>query len=633
MAAIRQPSLASSAKYASEQPIQNGLYQASLKWLFTLICLIIPLLYWPPAYDASAIPREMLIAISAGIGLIIFSIYELRQTNHVLWHPIFIPMLILLAWGCSSYIWSMDRPSSVLSIIQFGSLILLSLFATRLTFATLVDYIFPAALIAATLAGIIGIGQHFNFNPLLLRQSAPPASTFLNVNYAANYFDLITPISFAFLLIQRRAYNPTALLAVSAFTASLGFQIVSQSRGTWLGIIVALIALIVINMQNPDFRKLFMQAIRLHHRTLIISLAIIIALAISDFHVGSHSKIEKILSMTPDVSTHIRLYAYQNALIGFMSHPWLGVGYGAFISGFSPYVDAIHPITAINQNNVLQYLHSDPLQMFFELGLVGGLLSLIIYVLVVAMAWQIIRSKAHTSLRLIGLGLMLALLASGAHACVDFPLRLPTSAFYFWIWSGITIGLYSSIYPQNIIRLPSKLLLPIGGVAGLAIIVFASQLYSAYLKTNREIRSAMIYAIEGNCKKVYSLTDHAMNNFSLDYFTRFWYAKVYTYCNAAPDAKLRAMNRILALTPNMPLAHLTRARLELASGKLESAATDFNAYRKLLPHRPEGYVGLAKITLDLHHKSQTRYWLELAAKHSPNNPEVKQLVKQLNIIK
>ena len=101
-----------------------------------------------------------------------------------------------------------------------------------------------------------------------------------------------------------------------------------------------------------------------------------------------------------------------------------------------------------------------------------------------------------------------------------------------------------------------------------------------------------------------------MNDFGLDHLTRFWYAKVYTYCDATSNEKLRAMNRILALDPNMPLPYLTRGQIRLDNGDLEGAASDFNAYRKLLPHRPEGYTGLGQVSIHLNNEQQARYWLD-----------------------
>jgi len=580
-----------------------------LKYLFCLICLVIPLLYWPPAYNAAGIPREMLIATCAGLGLMLFAVGYYRMEFPLHWHPVLVLILVLMAWAAASYFWSVDRGSSQLAITQITSLTVLALLATRLSFEEVKSYIFPVTLIAAALAGLIGIGQHFGFNPLGFRQGFPPSSTFLNVNYAANYFDLITPIALAMLLLQTRSTQPMALLAGAALIASLGFQIVCQSRGTWLGLVVAILALSFLILRDRKFRSTFFAAVRRHHRILLLVLVVVIALGFSPTRVGHTGKLDTVFSSTPDASTHLRLQYYQNAMVGFADRPWRGVGYGAFIMGFSPYVDAIQPIEIVNQNQIVQFLHSDPLQMLFELGLPGGLLSLAVYLLIIGMAWQIVRSDAATPQRLLGLGLLLALLASGAHACVDFPLRLPTSAFFFWLWSGLVIGLHLQVYPGKTIKFSRVSLIAVG-LIGLTFSAYAGYVYRGYLHANRDVRAAMLLATKNDCKSVYRLTDQAMNNFGLDHLTRFWYAKVYTYCDAPTSIKLQAMNRILALDPNMALPYLTRGQIRLNQGELGGAADDFNTFRKLLPHRPEGYIGLGDVAMHLHDKKQARFWLE-----------------------
>lgn len=601
--------------------------------LFALICLVIPLLYWPPAFDAAGLPREMLLAVCAGLGLFFSSFGFIQNSASHRWHLTMLLMLALLAWAGASYFWSVDKGSSLLGIMQFSSLIFLALVATQISYTDIMDYILPMALIAATLAGLIGIAQYFGFRPLDLRQLASPASTFVNVNYAANYFDLITPVALAALLIQDRQTTRLALLAATAFTASLGFQVISQCRGSWLGLVVIVISTILLCLLRPDFKSLLINAIRRHRWALIVSLLVVIGIvvigtAFTKPSVSSHDKLETITSLTPDMSIKLRLDFYQNALVGFFNHPWKGVGYGAFIMGFSPYIDAVHPITIVNQNSIIGDLHSDPLQMFFELGVPGGLLSLSLYLMVIFLAWRIIRSSAPSSQRLLGFGLMLALLACGAHAWVDFPLHLPTSAFFFWFWSGLVIGLYLTIYPVKSIKFSRFTAIAIG-FAGLAFTAYATYLYAGYLHANRDVRTAMVHAIHNDCPAVFKLTDRAMNNFGLDHLTRFWYAKVYTYCEAPVQTKLRAMNRILALDPNMPLPYLTRAQLELKKGELESAASDFNTYRKLLSHEPQGYIGLAQIASQLNQKSQVHYWLNQAYLHVSNKQQLKLLVEQL----
>jgi len=605
----------------------------SLHWLNTLFCLLalcMPLVYWPFAFDAAGVPRQALLALGAGTGILLFAVQAFRTGKPIAWHPLQFLILLFLFWAIASLYWSVDRGSSLLSITQLVSLILLVMLATQLSSEMIQRYLLPVALISASLAALIGIAQHLGFNPLSLRQAEPPASTFLNRNYAANYLDLLVPVALVILLSQPRPTRPLALLGAITFATGMGFLIVSHSRGSWLGLLVAAIALTVTCTVRPDLRKLLLDAGRRHRYALVISLLVMVSLSFTSSQVLSERslerKVETITSFTPDHSIQTRLDTYLNTAAGFIDHPLLGIGYGAFASGFSPYVAAVRPVQIVNQNYIMPYAHSDPLQMFFELGLPGGLLSIVIYLLVILMAWKIAISTASTSLRLTGLGLMLALLASGAHAMVDFPLHLPTSAFFFWLWTGLVIGLYIQTRSNRQEKV-SRTIWVVAGICGLLFTLHSANLYYKYLRANGDILTAKLYALNHDCEGTLNASERAMKEFGIDHLSRFWYVKAYSYCSESSNDQLRAMDRALAYDPNMALAHLTRARIQLVDNYLVGAARDYNQYRKLLPHKPEGYSGIGLIAIRLKNWEQARYWFKEAMARAPKDKELQRLYK------
>ncbi|MDY6978780.1 MAG: O-antigen ligase family protein, partial [Pseudomonadota bacterium] len=333
-------------------------------------------------------------------------------------------------------------------------------------------------------------------------------------------------------------------------------------------------------------------------------------------------------SMTPDRSTGIRLDMYLNASAGIIDNPLLGVGYGAFASGFLPYVAAINPVEVVDQNSVMAYLHSDPLQMFFELGIPGGVLSILIYLVFLVLAWRVIRLTSSPTIRLTAIGLLLAMLASGVHAWVDFPLRLPTSAFFFWLWGGLIVALYLAQIPHRRLAVFAPLAASTG-IAALAFTLYSAQVYSAYWKANQDVYTAQLAALDQDCDKTLEATDRAMDGFGQDHFTRFWYVKAYTYCDAPAGKKREAMERALRQDKNIPLAYLTRARLDLAGGNLLSASEDFHRYLTLLPHQPHGYTGLGIITIRLNKLEQAQYWIQEALKRAPDDAELQRLDREL----
>ncbi|MDY6981414.1 MAG: O-antigen ligase family protein, partial [Pseudomonadota bacterium] len=241
----------------------------------------------------------------------------------------------LLIWSALSLFWSQDPGSSRLALMQFGALMVLFLIASQLPEQLLRRYLIPAALLAAALVALVGICQHFGWNPLPVRQSSPPASTFLNKNYAANYLDLLVPVALLTLLAESRPTGWRALLGAMAFALGLGFLFISQTRGSWLGLFVACIALIVIYLSDSQTKALLIQSARRHRYTLLLALVFAIGLSFTESQVRpDREDLATLVSMTPDRSTGIRLDMYLNASAGIIDNPLLGVGYGAFASGF-----------------------------------------------------------------------------------------------------------------------------------------------------------------------------------------------------------------------------------------------------------------------------------------------------------
>lgn len=607
----------------------SNLYTTNfLKYLFSFICLVIPLLYWPAAFDAAGIPREGLIALSAGVALILFGLTQ-KTAQPISWHPVQLSILALLVWAAISYTWSVDRSSSILSLTQLTALIILYFAASRLSVKSIFEYIIPITLLAASIAALFAIGQNFGFNPLLFRMSSSsPSSTFINPNYASNFFDLMTPVALFFLLLQKPNRLEQKILACVALTTTLSCLVICHSRGSWLGLFIWATILIIFLVSKKNIRQMLIQPIKSNSIYLSIALTCTLIISILPSQTTSSEKINSLLSMSADASVETRIHAYENSLAGIIQNPLTGVGYGAFIMGFSPIVASYQPINFITKNQTLRYLHSDPLQIFFELGIPGGVLSLFIFFLVITMASRIVKSDKDPRIRIFVLGLLLALIASGSHSIFDFPLHLPTSAFFFWLWAGIITGLYIQLLPSRSVK-PARIILISSALAGVIFSLFSLKLYTGYLGANRDIFIAIQNALHGKCETVYKYSNKAMNSFGLDHLTRFWYAKVYTYCNAPADEKLKAMNRIIALDPNMPLPYLTRGQLEFNSGDLVKASNDFNIFRKFLPYEPDGYLGLAHIAMKLNDKDHAQYWVEQALKHAPNDKKTQDLAKKL----
>jgi len=168
--------------------------------------ILLPLLYIEPLHNPSSLPRYALIALTAGLALLIFSLSIWRKKNQLQWHPSQLIAIVIFLLAAISYTWSIEGENSLIEIIQLSSYVILFLVATQINNISHIQNIIFSAVIAGGLAALIGILQNFGFNPFGFRNNVM-ASTFIYKNHAALYFDLIVPVSL-FMIFPRKINLP-----------------------------------------------------------------------------------------------------------------------------------------------------------------------------------------------------------------------------------------------------------------------------------------------------------------------------------------------------------------------------------------------------------------------------------------
>lgn len=371
-------------------------------YLLSTLLLIIPLIYFHSLRDASSLPRYAFLGVTSGLFIILisFSIYYKKQLSFSS-NLVLILLFLFLAW--LSLFWSLDPKNTLIQLVQLTSLIIvcyafMHISSDKLTLAPII-----ASIIGGTLAASIGIVQYFNFNPFNYYQFIIPASTFTNTNFASIYLDLIVPVAFVFIFIAKTKIQ---LLAASVSSGiCLSFILISHTRGSWLGLTITVILFLYLLYKNKNIRELLSKDLPIKLPYLLLS--IIIAFSLFFVSPPDIEQPRKSSQLIMDSSSKIRLNAYINSFSIIKDNPVIGTGYGAFRSSFRNYMFSTVPFTTITEDNVLLYLHNDPLQMFVELGLLGGLLYIFIYLLVLRSCWKILSSNNNQKIILISLGIFL----------------------------------------------------------------------------------------------------------------------------------------------------------------------------------------------------------------------------------
>jgi len=590
--------------------------------LLLLLFLLIPLITWTGLREASSLPRYALLATTGGFGLVLWTANAWRFGDGVRGHPILVPVGLLWAWSAVSYFWSVDPGGSQIRLFELSGVLVTAFIVYQRSSADAATRLFAVASAAGAIVALIGIGQYFGINPLGLRQAVAPASTFINKNFVALYLDLVTPV--AAMLALTLATPKRRWLAALAFGLCLSFLIVSRTRGSWLGLLVGLAALIMVQWGDGALKQDMRQWLRARWKPVVAALilpAVLISLPGDIFKSGY--KTEALITGRADLSVSTRLSAYLNAGQMIADHPLLGVGYGGFMLGYKPYAFSRAPTNILTEDKLMARLHSDPLQQFVELGLPGGLLSLGIYAWALLLAWRLARTGRDSRHRSIGLALLLALVASGAHACVDFPLHKPASQLLFWCWIALAAGLtlHSGDDPSRARQALRRPILLAVAVIGLGFSALAAAFYRPYLIADGLTHNAVVHMFaEKDCPAARTAIDRAWATFHKGFYTREYYLRIYARCHFKAAPTLTAMNRVLEYDPNNALALLTRGRIYLYLHRSESATEDFYRAVQLLPNRASGYLGLGLAARQSGNTKVAKAFFEEAAKVEPDNP-------------
>jgi O-antigen ligase len=602
--------------------------------IFSVLFLVLPLVYWPEIYEAASLPRYFLISIITSITLVIWAISNWRNQKEIVWHSGFFLIICFFGWATLSTAWSPDSGTSLIDITQLLSMVVLAFLAMQMSSTpAFLTYLIPAILTGAALTAMIGIGQFLGFNPLELRTNANSVpATFINPNHAAVFFDFIPWLAFAAILFYQR--GSLRWLAAVSLGLCVAYISVNTSRGSLFAFFVSGLLLTLLVLFKQQVRMWLKSRILQRYKEITLAILIpVIFFLLPIFLPSAEDSVEQwnttLLEGKMDLSSQYRLAMYLNSLPAILDHPLQGLGYGGMRVGFQPYTSRVLPTGFRTEDTVLRELHSDPLQYVVELGLPGGLLAITIFYVLIRVGFKMITSLARDDKKLLILGFWLGLITCGTHTLIDFPLRLPASAAMFWLSAGILLGLGQShliSLPETSNR-PLRIVLASTGIIGL---LFYLPFYHSYLSANHDLYTAIVNLKKNNCAAAARASENGLETFASDFMLQTVHAQIYTFCNFPPQQKLAAMNRVIALDPSNMRARLTRAILYNDAGRPELAIPEFELVTEVLPHRPYAYAGLGDAarlqkadSLEAHH-----YYLA-ALKRKPDYKYAKQQLMML----
>lgn len=598
--------------------------QKSSYLLLATLLFALPLIYIDSIRDHSSLPRYSLYGISSGI---IFSLLLMKNSTEVKslhFSKLFFIAIAFLLWAWLSIIWSSDPKNTLIELIQLTGCIIISYSITQINNPLFIKWVVIGSVAGGTLAAATGVAQYFNYNPFYYRQFSVPASTFTNPNFAAIYFDLIVPIAFFMIFIAKN--RNFKLLATISSIICLSFILLTHNRGSWLGLILILVAFCFLLFKNFNFKKHFIPVAKQHKFYIIASIFIPFLI----FSIPSNVTTQPVQTsnLSFDAGITVRLHAYINSFSILAEHPVIGTGYGSFKSEFRNNMFSTVPFTQATEDKTLLRLHNDPLQFFVELGIIGGLLFVFIYLIMLKTCWKIIKITNNPSILFLTSAIFLSIIANGVHASVDFPFHKPTSALQFWVWFGILVAISEKLFPTKPYY-KNKTLVVSMIIFGLAFSTYNFFYYQNYIKASQYRYITEKNIKEKNCVSALKNADKMMDLFDAEFHHQSLYVRIYGQCSKKIDKTLFAMNRILNYDKTNIRAYLIRGSIYLQQNLTQNALNDFLQVTRILPHRASGYIGLAYGSLQNKNIPMAIGQLKYALKMEPNNKMALKLLTQL----
>jgi len=292
------------------------------------------------------------------------------------------------------------------------------------------------------------------------------------------------------------------------------------------------------------------------------------------------------IALTNDASSY-RFKLWEHAFDYIAENPLMGCGYGNWKLASIPYEKEY-----INDLNVPAHAHNDFLEHAAELGLLGGLLYLSLYVCLFFCTIKTLRSTASENIKLIALFSFMALIVYAVDAALNFPIERAIMQVFFACITAINLG--------------------------------------SYIQASIETKDSNTVSSKKNFKLAHPLYGMITILMLLPatYITYLTYISLKGQLRVVPDLKNEPMSIPLAEVKTLfpPIPNLTSSSqpIEAILGRYHSENKQYDEalrlLRKSIPHNPHIYYSqflMANVFFNTDQMDSAKYYAELAYYNKP----------------
>ncbi len=595
--------------------------------LIALLLLLSPVLYIHILHNPSHAPRSALLSLVAILSSAGFFYSKIKSNDYYFYAgKIHILVLLFLFWAMFSIAWTVDYGNLAFELIPLWGLVILFFISSQYADFTTCKLFISVSVAGASYAAIVGLLQNYGINPLEYRPlEFNMMSTFAYKNHAALYLDQIFPIALISALISNGRVMRWVLSGAAAII--LGFLLESHTRGSWLTLVVWLTVIIFYIAWKRKSNKNLIGHLWQRKWQIITILFIATSIFIIPGNIDKNWERTAKQGQTLDDSSRHRVIFYKNSLNIIKEHPVTGAGYGAFWKAFRLHMNHPEIIDRSDERLYLYRLHSDPLQTFVELGIPGGLLSIMIVLVTLFMAFKLLLKLQSSEEKLLVVGLLSGFLACVIHSMIDFPLHKPSSAIQFWVTMGLIAGLYLRKNSE-----PVRFRFPHISVALIIIglyVIFAPLFHWQHLQSNYYHRQAILEWNANNCNGALKNINRAVEVGNYYPPTHIERVNIHVSCNKNPQDIFKTLNEELMWDDTNTQALIYRGYIYLNNGYFDLAEQDFKRAVYILPHRPVAKMGLAKTYIKSGQLNQAKELLEKIRQDNPDYAPAEKLLMSL----
>lgn len=382
--------------------------------------------------------KGIIFAVSSFLGIIwLLLLWEEGKIIRVLSanKVVFALMAFFLISGLSFLFYPINIHESVSTFLLVGAYFLTyAIVVSRLKDAKEIGYFIWTLIISAALVAMKALMQYFYEFRFLAEHIALRGiplnlenrvfATFISPNALAGFLLLSLPISL--ILSETAKDSQKKLFAFILSMLILSGLLLTFSKAGWVIVIVLLLMLVVL-LPSGIRRGILTKLVVL---TVLAALFTLVGfLFLPEFKAALARLLSQQITLA---SFKGRIDFWESSIKIFMAYPFLGSGLGTFASIFPQFQVS---------GNYSQHAHNTYLEMFAEVGLIGGF----IFILLLGTSW--IRSvyscwrKKDEKDKAITIGLIVGAFGFILHNMLDYDWYVPATGLFFWAYLGLSLSL------------------------------------------------------------------------------------------------------------------------------------------------------------------------------------------------